>query len=134
MATEAERSHNLLPINWSSGEPVGWGFYLNPETQELGAWCPKRSDDVHSPRWVMINLHRQLLRITMETGCILRVYLRGCFQSDGTAMGRPTLMCAASSHWLECGPKQNMKRELSSSPAPHHCFSFCFLIGCNVTS
>lgn len=92
MATEAERSHNLLPTNWSSGEPVGWGFYLNPETQEPGAWCPKRSDDVHSPRWVMINLHRQLLRITMETGCILRVYLRRRFQSDGTAMGRPTLM------------------------------------------
>lgn len=28
MATEAERSHNLLPTNWSSGEPVGWGLIL----------------------------------------------------------------------------------------------------------
>lgn len=92
MAMEAERSHNLLPTNWSSGEPVGWGYYLNPETQEPGTWCPKRSDDVHSPRWVIINLHCQLLRITMETGGILGVYLRGHFQSDYTVMGRPTLM------------------------------------------
>lgn len=94
MATEAERSHNLLPTNWSSGEPVGWGFYLNPETQEPGAWCSKRRDDIHSPRWVMINLRCQLLIITMETGCMLRVYLRGHFQSDYTVNVSSTIPLA----------------------------------------